>query len=100
MPDRNNSGSLAGALNSDDDFEHVLYEKAYQKTECDHSLEFWVAVETRQRELPVVVQWCMRCNASEILTLEEYQIRRISREKRSADGLTDHLDQSQREPGV
>lgn len=75
MPERRHFDRSSSVL-PEDDYQHIIYEQQLE-VQCPHSLEFWVAVRTRQRDgVPIVIQWCMRCQASEVLTWEEYQARK------------------------
>lgn len=94
MPDRRDNGPFSKTVAAEDGVQHVIFEKSHKRTHCSHNLEFWVAVRTRQNGEPVVVQWCMRCQASEVLTWEEYELRKSRRliTDSEYDSQTDWLD--------
>jgi hypothetical protein len=92
MPERRDDGPFAKHILLDDEYQHIIFEQQRRETRCDHSLEFWVAVQTEQRGVPVVIQWCMRCQASEVLTWEEYQVRKARNTEYEYDDQEDWLD--------
>ncbi len=92
MHERRDDGPFAKQILIEDGYQHVIFEQQCQTSWCDHSLEFWVAVQTKQKGMPVIIQWCMRCQTSEILTWDEYQVRKTRNSERERDDQEDWLE--------
>ncbi|MBT5875359.1 MAG: hypothetical protein HOH43_18205 [Candidatus Latescibacteria bacterium] len=79
MSKQRESGPFSKTISADEGVHHVIFEQAYKRTQCNHNLEFWVAVKACHSGEPVIIQWCMRCQASEVLTWEDYEQRKSTR---------------------
>lgn len=91
MPERRDDGPFTKQILTEDGYQHVIFEQQQRQPWCDHSLEFWVAVQTNRKGRPVVIQWCMRCQASEMLTWDEYQARKTRNSERRCDDQEDFM---------